>query len=248
MIKNLTPYKGKLKLKFEKDPEYTGGNSGVLNKVHIDLGFTKLVSRMIPRKNKDGWEIDLEKSELIEKFTGGKLGFYEWWTIKKEDGAIVETNSAPQNSETIIFHGSLPNTFMTLSGKFIGDVRRAWWYYTNLLKVCEDYPHGVAEKYDNGKLIGYYGYTHRGGQLFKIGNRLFDENYVPKEEDYLEWEWIGWEDDLNRAYENADDLTKEWIDASGMAYVIPYAMRGSKIIEELDDAKRAAINFSKYLS
>ena len=44
MIKNHTPYLGKIYLKFEKDPYYTGNTK--LNKVHLNLGFTKLVSRI----------------------------------------------------------------------------------------------------------------------------------------------------------------------------------------------------------
>ena len=50
LIKNTTPYLGKLVLKFEKYPHYSGSKSGVLNKVHLNLGFTKLVSRMIPKQ------------------------------------------------------------------------------------------------------------------------------------------------------------------------------------------------------
>jgi len=38
MITNETPYIGKIKLKFEKFPYYRGSNSGILNKVHLDLG------------------------------------------------------------------------------------------------------------------------------------------------------------------------------------------------------------------
>jgi hypothetical protein len=44
-IKNQTPYKGKLKLKFEKYPHYSN-RKNKLNKVHLNLGFTKLVSRI----------------------------------------------------------------------------------------------------------------------------------------------------------------------------------------------------------
>ena len=46
MIKNTTPYIGKIRLKFEKFPYYTGKSK--LNTIHLDLGFTKLVSRITP--------------------------------------------------------------------------------------------------------------------------------------------------------------------------------------------------------
>lgn len=247
MVKNLTPYKGKLKIKFEKEPNYTGNNSGILNKVYLDFGFTKLVSRIIPNNTLDGWEIDLDKVKLIEEFTEGKIGFYEWWTIK-ENGETKTVTSKPENSVDIIYYGNLPNSFLTKSGRYIGDIQRAWWYYTNNLKVCEEYPHGVAKQYENGSLIGYYGYTHRGGNSFKIGDRLFESNYIPKEEDYEIWEWSGWEDDFNRLYEEEYELGKKWMDESGISYVIPYNKRGSKVIETFNDALKAAINLSKELS
>lgn len=247
MIKNLTPYKGKLKIKFEKDPEYTGSNSGLLNKVHIDLGFTKLVTRMIPNKNLDGWEIDLNKVNLIEEFTDGKIGFHEWWVIK-QDGKTETVNSLPKDSAEIVFYGSLPNSFLSKSGKYIGDIQRAWWYYNNNLKVCEEYPLGVAKQYENGKLVGYYGYTHRGGSSFKIGDRLFESDYTPKEEDYEIWEWFGWEDNFNRRYEESDEFGKKCMDEDGIKCVIPYNKRGSKVIETLGEALEASINLSKELS
>jgi hypothetical protein len=56
MIKNTTPYIGKLRLKFEKFPEYTGKSK--LNKIHLDLGFTKLVSRVTPVRTTAGWVIN----------------------------------------------------------------------------------------------------------------------------------------------------------------------------------------------
>jgi hypothetical protein len=247
MIKNLTPYKGKLKIKFEKYPEYTGSNSGVLNKVHLDLGFTKLVSRMIPTKTLDGWEVDLNKVNLIEEHTGGKIGLYEWWDFRDGDD-IFKTHTKPNNPKDVVFYGCLPNSFLTKTGEYIGDIRTAWWYYKNEMKVCEDYPKGVSIKYEDNQLIGYYGYTHRGGCLFKIGDRLFDSNYVPREEDYEEWEWIGWEDRFNDSYDKGDELTKKWMDEDGISYVIPYTKRGKKIIQTLEEAKQAAINISKELS
>ena len=80
MIKNETPYIGKIKLKFEKFPHYSGSQSGMLNKIHLDLGFTKLVSRMYPNQVMEGGpsNIDPKKIELIEKYTGGIIGTHKW--------------------------------------------------------------------------------------------------------------------------------------------------------------------------
>ena len=171
LIKNTTPYLGKLVLKFEKYPHYSGSQSGVLNKVHLNLGFTKLVSRMIPRQVMEGGpsNIDPEKIELINEYTGGVIGTHKWG----------------DNDEYV-----LENSFLTKDGQYIGDIKTAWWYFQNGMTVCEDYPHGVAIVWNTSKfdktlvsgqdgIEGYYGYTHRGGSTFKIGDRLFDEDYNP---------------------------------------------------------------------
>ena len=226
MIKNTTPYIGKIKFKFEKYPEYTGKSK--LNKVHLNLGFTKLVSRITPVKTTAGWVINPECKYFIEKYTIGKIG----------------SHSFGDKNEHI-----LPNSFLTKDGEYIGDIERGWWYYKNNMKVCKKYPHGVAEVYDdNNKLIGYHGYTHRGGQTFKIGDRLFDANYKPQKEDYEEWEWIGWEYKYLELYGKSDALDKKWMRESGISYVIPYKKRGKKIIENWDESLQAAINMSKDLS
>ena len=232
MIKNNTPYLGKIKLKFEKYPEYTGGS--FLNKVHLNLGFTKLVSRIYPIRTKsDGFKVDPYKVELINKFTGGKIGEHKFGDEWGEDN-------------------SLPNSFLSQSGVYIGDIRDGWWYYTNNLVVCDDYPHGVAEMWTEDGITSYYGYSHRGGSKFEIGDRLFDEKYEPKEDDYEEWEWSGWlmkyEESLSKAKNSDDDWWYEDLKTDGVSGFIPFAMRGSKVIENLEEAKQAAINMSKYLS
>ena len=226
MIKNTTPYIGKIRLKFEKYPEYTGKSK--LNKIHLDLGFTKLVSRMTPLQNLEGWLINPESIYLINKHTGGKIGGHTFG----------------DNNEH-----SLPNSFLSKDGTYIGDIDRGWWYYKNNMKVCDQYPRGVAERYDDeGNLIGYHGYSHRGGQTFKIGDRLFDASYKPKEEDYEEWEWAGWQLKFEESHSKGDDLDKKWMDKEGIGYVIPFNKRGSKVIDNFEECLQAAINMSKDLS
>jgi hypothetical protein len=226
MIKNTTPYIGKIRLKFEKFPEYTGKSK--LNKIHLDLGFTKLVSRITPLQNLEGWLINPESIYLINKYTGG----------------IIKDHTFGDNNEH-----SLPNSFLSKDGTYIGDINRGWWYYKNNMKVCDQYPHGVAERYDDeGNIIGYHGYSHRGGQTFKLGDRLFDPYYNPKEEDYEEWEWAGWKIKYTESYKNADDLDRSWMESSGIGYVIPFKKRGKKIIDNFEECLQAAINISKDLS
>lgn len=143
--------------------------------------------------------------------------------------------------------GVLHNSFLSKNGDYIGDLDRGWWYVKNNLKVCDDYPMGVAELYEDGNLIGYYGYSHRGGNTFKVGDRLFEERYVPVKEDYDEDQWDKWEKEFNEAWENGDEFDRKMI-YTDISAIIPYNLRGSKTIETLEEAKQAAINMSKYLS
>ena len=253
MIKNKTPYLGKIKLKFEKYPYYTGSGSGILNKVHLNLGFTKLVSRMYPNQVMDGQSnVDPEKVKLIEKYTGGVIGTHKWGSGDDEL--------------------SLEDSFLTKEGEYIGDIKTAWWYYQNTFYVCREYPHGVAlklksyeptirltnsirdeyenfvtEQIENDNIVGCYGYTHRGGSLFKIGDRIFEETYNPVAEDYDEKEFNKWWKKYTKSYKKADSFNKEWIYSDGIKSVMPFNRRGKRNITNFKESLEAAINMSKYL-
>jgi hypothetical protein len=245
MIVNRTPYYGRLRFKFEKYPHYTGGGNGVLNKVHLNLGFTKLVSRMIPYRNDNGWIVSTDCTKLISKFTGGKVGSHTF-----HDG-----------------EHTLYNSFLANNGDYIGNIERGWWYYENNLVVCEDYPCGVAiklkdnnyfKKFDrtyhssdlnlDGDAVGYYGYTHRGGALFKLGDRIFDNYYLPAKSDYPQEEWDKYYEEYKKSLKKGDDFDRKWLTVDGIASVIPFNRRGKKVIETWEEAKEAAISLSKYLS
>jgi hypothetical protein len=78
---------------------------------------------------------------------------------------------------------------------------------------------------------------------------LFQEDYKPREEDYTKEEWGKFEKAFQKSLKNAeDDLDRKWIEESGISHVIPFRMRGPKLIENWQEAKQAAINMSKYLS
>ena len=248
LIKNTTPYLGKLVLKFERHPFYTSSQDGKLNKVHLNLGFTKLVSRMIPRQVMEGGpsNIDPKKIELINQYTGGVIGTHKWGD---DDDYVLE------------------NSFLTEDGLYIGDIKTAWWYYNNNLVVCEDYPHGVAiqlkennyfkrcgikyhsiDLVSDNDVVGYYGYTHRGGSIFKIGDRLFEEDYIPVVEDYDKKEFDKYWKKYKKSYKMGDDFDKKYIYGDGIKAVMPFNRRGKEVIKNWEQAKQAAINMSKYLS
>jgi len=181
-----------------------------------------------------GKEITKEEIQEIERLTGGKIGSHTF---------------GPNNEHTLV------NSFLSPDGRYIGNFESAKWYVDNQMMVDEDYPHGVAalitkETYgtDNPVIEGMYGYTHRGGQMFKIGDRLFDEKYNPVKEDYSDEQWNEWETRFKELYEEGDELDKKWMDESGISYVIPFKLRGPKIIETMSEAFEAAKNMSNYLS
>lgn len=250
-IHNTTPYKGKLYLKFEKYPYYT--NDTLLNKVHLDLGFTKIVSRIKPHKTEEGYNtLDSDKIKLINEHTGGVVGIHEWWECaSKKTGRIRKKYSEPDLSRwDVIFHGKLPDAFVSREDNtYIGDILHGWWYYKNGLKVYQRHPYGVALETDQfGKLTGVYGYSHRGGAMFEIGDRIFDPLYEPLEKHYPDWQWYGWVKEYEELYEKADEFTKKDMKETGIAYVIPFNMRGEKRIDLWDEAIQSAINLSKHLS
>jgi len=185
---------------------------------------------------KDNKEKEITQEEIneIERLTGGKIGTHIF---------------GPNNEH------SLENSLLSPDGTYVGSIKEARWYVSNQMMIDEQYPHGVAavitpETYgtDNPVIEGMCGYTHRGAQLFRIGDRLFDGKYKPTKEDYPEDEWNLYEENFKKLYEEEDELGKKWMDADGLSYVIPFKLRGSKIIETMEDAFEAAKNMSDYLS
>jgi len=193
-----------------------------------------------------------EEIAIIEKATGGLIKTHEWWVVKGVDENFT-TRQKPSHEEDIIHHGILENSFTSKYGEYIGDFKQAKWYQKYRLKVYEPYAHGVAEAYtENGNLEGYCGYTHRGAQIFRIGDRLFDETYEPKEEDYTQEQWAGWVKEYNDGIAKAEAEGDTWwaddIRNDGISRYITFKLRGSKVIETLEEAAQAAINLSKHLS
>lgn len=271
-IENNTPYVGKLRYRLERHPNYSGGNPwSKLNKVHVDLGFTKLVSRVYPNETMDGVEINKAKVREIEAFTGGKIGKYDWWDcVNKKTGKYHKLTKNPNpDIYEIRYHGELENSFLTKDGRYIGNIEDGWWYHRNQFTISEKYPGQVAIQYDEHsykykylyyltnrpaeeKILGCYGYSHRGGYLFKIGDRIFDEKYEPIVDDYEPWEWFGWAAEYEKALSDAkkrkDEFDIKDIQSDGISRYIPFAKRGKETIKTWQDAELAAYNLSKYLS
>jgi hypothetical protein len=137
---------------------------------------------------------------------------------------------------------------------YLGSIKEGWWYYQNRLVVCEKYPKGVAIKLKKGSyhsfldVEGIYGFSHRGGQLFKIGDRLFDAEYHPHVKDYTPEQWKVWHDKYRRALAKAPTAERRQIANDGVRAYVPFKERGKKVIQNWDEAIEAAKNLSNYLS
>lgn len=247
-IENTTPYVGKIKLSFVKSPyRNIDGPYSVLNKIHLDLGFTKLVSRVFPDALENGYpKLDSEKVKIILQKTKGKIGIHEWWQCTSKNTGYNKKKYSEPNPDIweVIDHHILEESFVSQKEEFIGDVQDAWWYVQNNLEVCEEFPYGVAKEVGEfGQTTGYYGYTHRGGAVFEKGDRIFDKNYKPKKEDYPNWQWAGWVRDMKN--DDGEYLLKN--EKKEMRDFIPLNMLGQVPIDTWDEAKEAARNLSKYL-
>lgn len=248
LINNDTPYVGKIKLSFTKNPNDVVTHSySILNKIHLNLGFTKLVSRVFPFKLANGYhKLDKDKIELILLKTKGKIGIHEWWLCTSKKTGYNKTKYSKPDAKLwdILDHNILEESFVSQKNIYIGNIQDAWWYYKNNLEVYEPKPYGVAREFgENGETTGYYGYSHRGGALFEKGQRIFDSNYIAKKEDYPDWQWAGFVQEFEKT--NWDYLSKS--ESPEITAIVPFNMRGKKIIETWDDAILAATNLSKYL-
>lgn len=97
------------------------------------------------------------------------------------------------------------------------------------------------------KFHKYAGFSHRGVQLFGIGDMLFDENNDNEKLYYRTKKFrITFVKYLIKYINNPFDF--EDLVKSGITSIVPFKCRGSKIINDMQEAYVAASNFAKYLS
>lgn len=195
------------------------------------------------------------KTKRINSYTGGKI----------KDHLIPDYPVSKSDD------GMLNNSFISNNGTYMGDYQQGWWYFKNNMVVYPEYPRGVAyvlkqsgkiypywDEYnetgniDMSCLEGIYGYSHRGGCLFSFGDRLFNEDYQPKQEDYTLKQWKNIEKAYNKMIKSY--VKDGWYDNESEAKancsisdVISFKMRGKKVIKSWQDAIDAAKNLSNYL-
>jgi hypothetical protein len=228
MIKNTTPYLGKIRLKFEKFPHYSGNDK--LNKIHLNLGFTKLVSRITPFRDESGLVVNPDCIDLIRKNTGLK----------------VETHTFGPNNEY-----TLTNSCMNADGHYVGSIEEGWWYYNNGLRSTKgSHPHTAWSK----EAKQWIGYSHRGACAFGKGDKLFDESWVPNDDELfaLEKHYVKHLGEFQIEYtewlqSGSDHKDEEFTLNTWAVGHIPFKLRGSKTIHSYEDAYKAAVNFAKYI-
>ncbi len=209
MIKNRTLYLGKPFLKIEKYPHYSG--SSVLNKIHINFGFVKLVSRVRTLKyNKD----------LIEKICADQECELKWHIYDDEYNRIYleEYDDTKRCYPNISFKGQ----YVSLDSIFM--------YYKHGWKVEG---HGLAKVIEHGEHIGYCGHSHRGGTIYKIGNKIYDKNFHM--------------DEFHPSFKKYKKALNKSKYATHIEEVVPFVEHGNITIETLEQAKEAAIALSNYL-
>ena len=119
-IKNMTVWQPRrMYYTLERYPHYTSQNStNRLNKIHWDLGFIKLVSRIkIMRSELSGLMLDFDRRMLINKYTGGRLGTY------------IGENHGQSGLEP------MQDMFLGHNDQLIGNAETGWWFYQNNLIV-----------------------------------------------------------------------------------------------------------------
>ena len=229
-IKKRSFYVGTLYFTITKESPYYRSGGDILNNVHFEfLGFY-FASRLIKRKTKSGFRKDQKLIKVFESTCGVKVGNYK----------------VNDSSENTYDDWTLSDAVVTpISKRLVGTLDDCYWMLEKSVVACDEFPSAGYSIKDNT----WIGWSHRAKAAFKKGDRLFDEKYKPVESDYTEEEWtkfsLAYQKSLNSA---VDDLDRKWIIEDGIAHVIPFKQRGPKIIETNQEAKQAAINFSKYVS
>jgi len=224
-------WKGKKYLKLEHclSPWYTTNRGkDVCLKHHFTVWGWSLATRMVKRGYKEEY---VRKAEYmfgnVSPLLTNKYDFVD----KYEDHLDLFCKS---DYQTLYCYN--------IEGDFLGSLDDLKWMFAYDC-IADKNLQGVAYSQSEA---GYIGYSHRAKQLFKVGSRLFDAKYTPKEEDYEEWEWAGFVQEQNRVQKEYKDLGDEHI--VEIKEVIPFTKRGAVLIKTPKEARKAAHNFSKYVS
>jgi hypothetical protein len=230
IIENKTPYVGKLKLKLEKNYDYQDTKKGVLNKVHFNFGFIKLVSRLVPNIDKDGWILKENSIQLIEKYTNCLVG-------KKN----VSDNFFPNGYRNSYF-------LYIKNGGYVCDLEHGWWMYQNGIQIYHEFPQCMGLKFVDKKFESCYIFCGGQKMFIGIGDKVFEPNYRPSKIFHDPKKWKIWHRKYKKDFMRVDNKGRVILKKEGMSNYLPLQERGRYVIKNQESAIDSAKKILIYLS
>lgn len=224
-------WKGRKYLKLERcsSPWYTtNGGKDICLKHHFTVWGWSLATRMVKRGYKEEY---VNKAEYMFGYVSPLLTSKYDFVDKYEDHLDLFCKTDYQKLYCYNIEGDLLGSLDDLK----------WMFHYNC--IADKNLQGVVYSQTEA---GYIGYSHRARQIFKIGDRLFDAKYIPQELDYEEWEWEGFVQKQAKLQKEYNDLGEEH--TVDIKEVIPFIKRGAVVIKTPKEARKAAHNFSRYVS
>ncbi len=204
-----------------------------------------------------GKVFDKEKGMKLDRFDFGWLGHAKTVTVTKEKTTVIDGNGTAEaitaraeELQAQIEKAQTPFEVEKLQerlSKFVGGVALVHVGGSTETEMKEkkdrvdDALHATQCALEDGIVPG-------GGSAFKIGDRLFEEDYDPVVEDYDRKEFEKYWEKYVKQHSKADDVDRKWIYGDGIKAVMPFNQRGKEVIKNWEQAKQAAINVSKHLS
>jgi hypothetical protein len=115
------------------------------------------------------------------------------------------------------------------------------------MMVFEENPTNIAVKYENRKIRGYFVMTETENVMIGIGDRIFNEDYIPSKKEFNKEDWDKWRRKFDYVYYRALGWQKRELEIRGIFYFLPYNMRGLKKITNINEAKESAIKIYEYI-
>lgn len=233
---NTTPFDGYIFFKVEVNPNYKKGND-ILNKIYFKFFHLYFVSRIMWNENYDMARIDLIKKAHLNFgfFVINSLGRMIHSELDVDIEKIKQISALPKYGSGVFNH----------SKEYVGDIRYAWFW------VRQGY---YADRVHAGVFFHpaknhYYGGLKGIGSSFGIGDKSFDENWVPLELD-IKWEWVvKFCKAHGLAYKHLNiEQFLQLVPMKDFVNEIPFKERGRDVIMHIGQAKLAARNMVAFLS
>lgn len=225
-IKNKTLFDGEVKLKFKFLKNKTKLEIYFLNEVHFKLFGIEIFSYIIPKIENGECLINEEKKAQIEKSCN--------IILKKIDSNIK--NFGNKNAKLNYYS-------FTKTGIMVGNHKLALRFLENNLRLDNEYPDKIFEKYVDKKLVGY-GCINDIDNYFTIGDKIYDKNYIVSRKDFTNKEYS----EIKSNIQSCENMEKTFKNSKEIEYVLNEfspKKKGKKIISKISEAKISALNYAK---